>query len=76
MERTPIYIATQTEKGFRVVFEGNEKKSVEVSFDDFTDFANKYNDHIKTGKKLELSEKDKLILSLWQMLLIPDTTIH
>lgn len=70
------YVATQTNEGFRVFFQNSETSPVEVRFEDFNEFANKYNKYLAEGKEPDLSEREELILSLWQMMLIPDTTIH
>lgn len=76
MEKINSFIATQTENGFQIVFEDSNKSPLNITFEDFDQFANKYNQQTLAGKKLELNDKDELILSLWQMVLIPDTTIH
>lgn len=70
------YTATQKENGFYVVFEDNDKKPVEITFDDFEMFTQKYNQSILSGEKPELSDKDELMLSLWSMVMIPDNKIH
>lgn len=76
MIRENNYIAEQTENGFQVFFQNDNKSPVKVSFEDFNTFADKYNKYLTEGKEPELSDKEKLMLSLWQMILIPDTTIH
>ena len=76
MIRENNYIAEQTEKGFQVFFQNNMKSPIEVSYDDFNEFANRYNRDLAEGKEPELSDKEKLMLSIWQMILIPDTTTH
>lgn len=76
MENNINYIATQKENGFHIVFEDSEKSPVEITFDDFEMFAQTYNQSIFAGKKPKLTEKDKLILSLWGMVMIPDNTVH
>ncbi|HEX3034933.1 MAG TPA: hypothetical protein VHT73_07325 [Thermodesulfobacteriota bacterium] len=76
MERFNGYIATQTEKGFHVVFHDSFKTPIEVTFNDFQEFANKYNQELTSGRVPELSEDEEVMLSIWQMMLIPDQTIH
>ncbi|NIP29857.1 MAG: hypothetical protein GTO02_06325 [Candidatus Dadabacteria bacterium] len=70
------YIATQTDNGFYIEFENSVKLPEKISFDDIENFAEKFNQTLLAGKQPELSEKEELILSLWEMILIPDSTIH
>ena len=70
------YIATQTETGFYVEFKDSCKLPQNISFNDIESFAKIFNKTLLAGKQPHLSEKDKLILSLWKMLLIPDNTIQ
>ena len=76
MERSNGYIATQTENGFRVVFHDSFKTPIEVTFNDFQEFANKYNQELLAGKVPELSEDEEVMISIWRMMLIPDQTKH
>jgi len=73
MERINNFIATQTENGFKIKFSDSGKNQLEFTFDQFT---YKYSQAQISGKELELTEKDKLMLSIWKMVLIPDHTIH
>lgn len=76
MENVINYTATQNENSFYVVFEDEKKKPVEITFDDFEMFTQKYNNSLMSGEQPDLSEKDQLMLSLWSMVMIPDSTIH
>ena len=70
------YTATQTEKGFHVVFHDPQKASVDVTFNDFQKFASKYNQEVISGRAPKLSDEEEVLLSLLQMMLIPDNTVH
>ena len=70
------YIATQTDSGFHVVFQDPGKLPMDLTFEEFNDFALKYNETVMTGKEPELSDRDQLILSLCHMLLIPNNNKH
>jgi hypothetical protein len=76
MERTNNFIATQTANGFKIIFNDTEKNQLEFTFEDINQFAYKYSQAQLSGKELELTEKDELMLSIWEMVLIPDHTIH
>jgi hypothetical protein len=69
------FTATQTNKGFYVVSHDNSKE-FEITINDFNEFANKYAQDTLQGKKPDLTEKEEIIISLWEMVLIPDNTIH
>jgi hypothetical protein len=70
------YIATQTEEGFQIVFHDSLKAPLKVTFGDLQAFINKVNESAMAGKKLVLTEEEEVLLTLWQMLLIPENTIH
>ena len=70
------YIATQTDKGFYIEFEDNYKLPQNISYEEVEQFVQKFNNTLNAGIKPDFSEKEKLILSLWEMLLIPDNSIH
>lgn len=70
------YIATQVENGFYVEFEDSLKKPRKIGFDEIQSFAQSFNQNILAGKEVKLSDDERLILSIWEMLLIPDNTIH
>jgi hypothetical protein len=76
VEKSNGYIATQTDNGFHVVFHDSFKTPIEVTFNDFQEFANRYHQELATGKVPELSENEEVMLSIWQMMLIPDQTKH
>ncbi len=76
MERINNFIATQTENGFKIKFSDSGKNQLEFTFEDINQFTYKYSQAQISGKELELTEKDKLMLSIWEMVLIPDHTIH
>jgi len=76
MEKLNKFIATQTDKGFQVVFNDSDKSPLELSFEDINKFGYKYSQAQIAGKELDLTEKDELILSIWEMILIPDEAIH
>jgi len=69
------FTATQTNQGYHVVNHNNSEE-FEISIDDFNQFANKYAQDTLEGKKVELSEKEEIIFSIWEMVLIPDSTTH
>ena len=70
------YIATQTEEGFHIVFHNSIRAHLEVTFDDLRSFVQKINQNIIEGKKIALTDEDEVLLGLWQMLRIPENTIH
>ena len=76
MEKHNTFTATQTDKGFQVVFNDSEKSPLELTFEDINQFAYKYSQAQLSGKELDLTERDELMLSIWEMVLIPDKTIH
>ena len=69
------FSATQTDSGFHITF-FDSSEELDVSVDDLNEFANKYTNEMLEGKLQELSEKEKLMFSIWEMVLIPDDTIH
>ncbi len=69
------FTATQTNKGFHVI-NHNSREEFEISLNDFNEFANKYAQDTLEGKNVELSEKEEIIFSIWEMVLIPDNTTH
>ena len=75
MERNNNFIATQTPNGFKIQF-GDADTPVEFTFEDINQFAYKYSQSQISGKEMEMTERDELMLSLWEMVLIPDSTIH
>lgn len=70
------YTATQTEKGFHVVFHDSQRNPLDLTFDNFQEFADKYNQEVMSGKTPKLSDEEEVLLSLLQMMLIPKKTIH
>jgi len=70
------FIATQNEKGFHIVFDDLLKSPVDLSFEDFQEFANKYAQDMLNGKDIKLDDKEEVMFSLWQMILIPNDNIH
>lgn len=70
------FIATQNEVGFRIVFDDSLKSPVDLSFEDFQEFANKYAQDMLNGKEIILNNKEEVMFSLWQMILIPNDNIH
>ena len=76
MEKHNTFTATQTDKGFQIVFNDSHKSPVELTFEDINQFAYKYSQAQLIGKELDMTEKEELMLSIWEMVLIPDKTIH
>lgn len=70
------YTASQTERGFHVVFHDSQRNPLDVTFDNFQEFANKYNQELMSGNTPKLSDEEEVLLSLLQMMLIPRNTIH
>ena len=70
------YTAIQTAEGFRVVFHDSSKTPLDVKFNDFQEFENKYSQELLAGKIPKLSDQEAVLLSLWEMVLIPANTIH
>lgn len=70
------YVATQIEDGFKIEFKDSLKAPIKVSFDDLQEFVKKVNENLVAGKKLNLTEDEEVLLTLWQMLLIPEHTKH
>lgn len=69
------FTATQTDIGFHVTY-FDSSQEVEVSVHDLNDFANKYAREMLDGKVENLTEKEELMLSIWEMVLVPDDTKH
>ena len=69
------FTATQTESGFRVMFHDNPEE-IDVIISDLNEFANKYAKEIMTGKKPELTEKEEVMISIWEMVLLPSDVKH
>lgn len=69
------FSAKQTDSGFHVTY-FDSSQEVQVSVKDLNEFANKYADEMLDGKLQKLSEKEKLMFSIWEMVLIPDGTKH
>ena len=70
------YTAMQTAEGFHVVFLDSSRNPLHVKFNDFQEFANKYSKEILAGKLPKLSDDEAVLLSLWELMLIPANTIH
>lgn len=69
------FTATQTETGFRVMFHDNPEE-IELSISDLNEFANRYAKEMMTGKKPELTEKEEVMISIWEMVLLPSDVKH
>jgi len=69
------FSATQTDSGFHVTY-FDSSQEVQVSVRDLNEFANKYANERLDGNLQNLSEKEKLLFSIWEMVLIPDDTKH
>jgi hypothetical protein len=69
------FIATQTETGFRVMFH-NKPEEIDVSISDLNEFANRYAKEVMSGKKPELTEKEEIMISIWEMVLLPSDVKH
>ena len=69
------FTATQTEVGFRVMFHDHPEE-LEVSISDLNEFANKYAKEIMTGNKPVLTEKEEVMISIWEMVLLPSGVKH
>ena len=72
---TSRFSATQTENGFRVTY-FDSLEEVNVSVKDLNEFANKYAHEMLEGRIEKLNEKEKLMFSIWEMVLIPDDIKH
>jgi hypothetical protein len=76
MQREPNgFTATQTETGFRVMFHDNPAE-MDVSISDLNEFANRYAKELMSGKKPELTEKEEVMISIWEMVLLPNDVKH
>ena len=69
------FTATQTLEGFHVISHDNTKE-FEITLNDINVFASRYAQNAMEGKNPELSEKEEIIFSLWEMVFIPDNTKH
>jgi hypothetical protein len=69
------FTATQTETGFRVMFHDNPEE-LDLSISDLNEFANRYAKEMMTGKKPELTEKEEIMISIWEMVLLPSDVKH
>ncbi len=70
------YTAIQTAEGYHVVFHDSSRTPIDVKFNDFQELANKYSQEILAGKIPKLSDDEAVLLSLWELVLIPANTIH
>ena len=75
MNKENGFTATQTNEGFHVISHDNNKE-FDISINEINEFANKYAQDTMQGKNPELSEKEEIIFSIWEMVLISDATIH
>jgi hypothetical protein len=69
------FIATQTETGFKVMFHNNPEE-IDVSISDLNEFANRYAKEVMSGKNPELTEKEEIMISIWEMVLLPSDVKH
>lgn len=69
------FSATQTEKGFQIRY-FDSAEEFELSVEDLNEFANKYAKDLLEGKINTLNDKEKLMFSIWEMVLIPDDIKH
>lgn len=69
------FTATQTETGFRVMLYDNPEE-LELSISDLNEFANRYAREMMKGKKPELTEKEEVMISIWEMVLLPSDVKH
>ena len=58
------------------MFHDSLKAPLKVTFNDLQAFVKKVNESAMAGEKLVLTEEEEVLLTLWQMLLIPENTIH
>ena len=70
------YTAIQTAEGYHVVFHDSSRNPIDVKFNYFQELANKYSQELLAGKIPKLSDQEAVLLSLWEMVLIPANTIH
>jgi hypothetical protein len=70
------YTAIQTEEGFHIVFHDSMKAPLKVTFSDLQAFIQKINQNIMAGKRPSLTDEEEVLLTLWQMLLIPENIVH
>jgi len=69
------FTATQTENGFHVMLH-NDAKEFDVTIGDLNEFANKYAKEMLAGKEPELNDREEVMVSLWEMVLIPNDIKH
>lgn len=69
------FSATQTDSGFHVTY-FDSSQEINVSVEDLNEFANKYAKEMLEGKLQTLSDREKLMFSIWEMVLIPDDIKH
>ena len=69
------FTATQTDTGFKIMLHNNPEE-MDVSISDLNEFANKYAKEIMTGKNPELTEKEEIMISIWEMVLLPNDVKH
>ena len=69
------FTATQTETGFRVMFHNNPEE-LDVSISDLNEFANRYAKEVMSGKNPTLTEKEEIMISIWEMVLLPNDVRH
>lgn len=69
------FTATQIGNAFHVNFH-DEVEDIDVSISDLNEFANRYAKEMLEGRKPELSKKEEVMFSLWEMVLIPNDIVH
>ena len=69
------FTATQTETGFRVMSYNNPEE-IDVSISDLNEFANRYAKEVMSGKNPTLTEKEEIMISIWEMVLLPSDVKH
>ena len=74
-KQSSSFTATQTNEGFHVTLH-DKAEELDITLNEINEFANKFAKETLKGKNLELSEKEEIIFSIWEMVLIPDSIKH
>ncbi len=65
------FTAIQIEDGFQIAFHESAEE-IKLSTEDLNDFADRYTQEILDGSSMDLSDKEKVMFSLWEMVLMSD----
>ncbi len=65
------FTAIQTKDGYQIAFHESAEE-INLSIEDLNDFADRYTQEMLDGNSPDLSGTEKIMFSLWEMVLMPD----